>query len=422
MEGFNNAYAKLTAQIGEFKYDDMLCCSSAGGGLKMVALGLVPALTSKAAKMAASSAGAKVVKTYAYEISDEEMQEIYDINPDLVLLCGGTDGGNKEVIVSNARLLAGIKRDFSIIVAGNKTASREIEAILKDSDKDFVITKNVMPRLNELDIEPARDSIKNLFIQKIIVAKGLSNAQAMTKHEIVPTPFAVLQGCELFSLGTRTTPGVGEFMAIDIGGATTDVYSMSKGDPTVSNVVIKGLPEPYSKRTVEGDLGMRYSVGHLLDEADVYNVSQKIDVSEDEIRSWVSKCVKDPELVAAAGTRERKIDEGLANFAVRLAGKRHCGTMVSVYTPTGELFALTGKDLGETKYVIGIGGVIVNSEHPAQILEGMKYDISDYSYMLPKKPEYMWDKKYIFSSMGLLSEIDPELALAILKKEIKLID
>ncbi len=96
MEGFNNGMQQLEAQIGHFAYDRLLCCSSAAGGLKMVALGLVPELTAKAAKMAASSAGAKVVKTYSFEISQAEQQEIYDINPDLVLLCGGTDGGKQR--------------------------------------------------------------------------------------------------------------------------------------------------------------------------------------------------------------------------------------------------------------------------------------------------------------------------------------
>ena len=115
MQGFENAWRELTAE-GEdnpcagFEYDKMLVCSSAAGGLKMVALGLVPDLTAKAARTAASNAGAKVVKTYAYEISGSEQQEIFDINPDLVLLCGGTDGGNREVIVANAKRLVAIDR------------------------------------------------------------------------------------------------------------------------------------------------------------------------------------------------------------------------------------------------------------------------------------------------------------------------
>ena len=96
MEGFTLALHLLEDEIGVIKYDKLLCCSSAAGGLKMVALGLVPGLTAKAAKMAASNAGAKVVKTYSFEISKAEQDEIFDIDPDLILLCGGTDGGTRR--------------------------------------------------------------------------------------------------------------------------------------------------------------------------------------------------------------------------------------------------------------------------------------------------------------------------------------
>ena len=202
MEGFNNGMQQLEAQIGHFEYDRLLCCSSAAGGLKMVALGLVPELTAKAAKMAASSAGAKVVKTYSFEISHTEQQEIYDINPDLVLLCGGTDGGNKDVIIANAKRLCAIDRDFSIIAAGNKTASDELEEIFKASNKKkCVIAENVMPQFNVININPAKQKIKELFISRIIEAKGLSRIQEMSGYDIIPTPLAVLTGCELFSKG-----------------------------------------------------------------------------------------------------------------------------------------------------------------------------------------------------------------------------
>ena len=121
-EGFSVALNELHAKIGKFNYNELRCCSSAAGGLKMVALGLVPELTAKAAKLAASSAGAKVVKTYSFEISQAELNEIEATNPDLVLLCGGTDGGNKEVIIANARHLCQSKGGFTTIVAGNKSA------------------------------------------------------------------------------------------------------------------------------------------------------------------------------------------------------------------------------------------------------------------------------------------------------------
>jgi len=419
MQGFNKAFDLLQKNTGGFKYDELLCCSSAGGGLKMVALGLVPELTSKAAKMAAANAGAKVMKTYAYEISDEEQKEIYDINPDLVLLCGGTDGGNKDTVINNAKLLREIKRDFAIIYAGNKSAARDIENILKNSGKHYVITKNVMPVFNQLDIAPAQNTIRELFIKNIVAAKGLSNIQAMSGHEIIPTPLAVLRACELFAQGTKNTPGAGDFIAVDLGGATTDVYSMSKGGPSIENIIPKGLPEPYSKRTVEGDLGMRYSLPHVAEQADLDALGAQIKVSAADIKKWVEQCKKTPDIISAPGSKERAIDEALARAAIELAVKRHCGVLEKVYTPLGEAFTLTGKDLSGIKYMVGIGGIIINSLNPANMLEGCRHTPKNQTYMLPRQPQYMLDKRYIFSAAGLLSSIDKDLALHIMQQEIQ---
>ena len=419
MEGYNCALQRLEEKIGEFKYDQFLCCSSAAGGLKMVALGLVPELTAKAARMAASSAGAKVVKTYAFEISKAEQNEIYAIDPDLVLLCGGTDGGNKEVIISNARKLSEIDRNFSTIVAGNKSASDEVEKVFSESGKDFVITENVMPEFNKLNIEPAKQKIKELFISKIIDAKGLNKVQSMTTSEIIPTPLAVLNGCELLSKGTDTSEGIGDLMAVDIGGATTDVYSISAGTPTFKNVMIKGLPEPYNKRTVEGDIGMRYSLSHLADQTDLNALSKEIGVDVDDILKWIETCKKCPNTLADKDSDNQKIEEGLAKSALKIAVERHTGKVESTFTPFGEMFIVTGKDLTKVTSVVGIGGVLVNAANADDILEGAKADQQNLMSLKPKQPKYLLDKKYIFGSMGLLSAIDPELALTIMKKEIK---
>ena len=418
LEGFMSAYAKLKQLIGEFEYDEMLCCSSAAGGLKMVALGLVPELTAKAAKLAAASAGAKVVKTYAFEISQTEQTEIFDINPDLVLLCGGTDGGNKEVILANARRLCQIDRAFTIITAGNKSASFELEEIFSASAKPFVITENVMPEFNKLNIEPARQKIKELFISRIIEAKGLSRIQQMCKTDIIPTPLAVLNACELLSKGTKNATGIGDLMAVDLGGATTDVYSISDGKPTLENVIVKGLPEPASKRTVEGDLGMRYSLSSLADELDLDTLSQELDIDKSDIFNWIKTCAGNPDTLAQPQSAEQKIEESLAREAVKIAVERHVGTYQPAYTPFGQVFALTGKDLSAVPFVIGIGGAIINAENPQYILEGAKGQTDDLIYTKPRNPKYLIDKKYIFASMGLLSSVYPDLALELMKNEI----
>ena len=418
MEGYNCALQQLEDKIGKFEYDQLLCCSSAAGGLKMVALGLVPELTAKAAKMAASSAGAKVVKTYSFEISKAEQQEIYAIDPDLVLLCGGTDGGNKEVIISNAKKLCEIDRNFSTIVAGNKSAACEVEVIFSESGKDFVITENVMPEFNKLNIEPAKQKIKELFISKIIDAKGLHKVQLMTNSEIIPTPLAVLNGCELLSKGTTTIDGIGDLMAIDIGGATTDVYSISAGTPTFDNVMIKGLPEPYNKRTVEGDLGMRYSLSSLADEIDLEALSNEIKVDSEAVLKWIETCKASPNTLAEKNSVNQTIEEGLAKSALKMAVERHTGKVESTFTPFGQMFIVTGKDLTQVELVVGIGGVLVNAENPNNILEGAKADKQNLMSLKPKNPKYLLDKKYIFASMGLLCAMDAELALSIMKNEI----
>ena len=200
-EGYYAALRELEAAAGRLEYSEKLACSSAGGGLKMAACGLVPELTAKAARMAASSAGAKVTATYSYELSSKEQEEIYGEDPDILLLCGGTDGGNREVIIYNAKKIAQIERNFSVIYAGNKSAADEAGEILRNAGKHVILCKNVMPEFNVLDIAPAKNAIRALFIEKIVDAKGLSKIQEEMSAKLIPTPLAVFEGAELLSRG-----------------------------------------------------------------------------------------------------------------------------------------------------------------------------------------------------------------------------
>lgn len=422
MEGLSNAISDLHDRLGrEWEYERFLCCSSAAGGLKMIASGLVPELTAKAARMAAASAGAKVVKTYSFEISEREAEEIEEITPDLILLCGGTDGGNKETIVKNAETLSQIKGNFTIVVAGNKNAEQEVSRVLKNAGKAFVVTDNVMPDFNTLNTEPAKARIMELFIDQIIDAKGLNAAQDLADNEIIPTPLAVLNACELLSKGTHTEEGIGELLAVDLGGATTDVYSIAKGEPSANNIMQRGLPEPYNKRTVEGDLGMRYSLTSLADELDLISLGQEFDISAEELTSWVSRCSATPSL-RASNEKENQCEMLLAKGAVKIATDRHVGRMKSAYTPMGQIFTIDGKDLTQLNKVLGIGGAIIHSNNPRFILSGAMYDLNNYEYAKPKETEMLLDNTYIMASMGLLSKELPDVALKIMKKELKKLD
>ncbi|MDR0513517.1 MAG: glutamate mutase L [Treponema sp.] len=429
-EGYNAALAELTAAVGKLEYEQKLACSSAGGGLKMIAVGLVPELTAKAARMAASSAGAKVTHTFSYELSSREQEVIFSSAPDIMLLCGGTDGGNREVIIHNAKKVAEIEGDFSVIYAGNKSAADDAEAILRTSGKNVIICENVMPVFNTLNIAPAKSAIRALFIERIIDAKGLSNIQQEMTDEIIPTPLAVFEGAELLSKGCRkllgrsmkeglvSDEGIGDLMVVDVGGATTDVYTMCDGKPSRPDAVLKGLPEPFAKRSVEGDLGLRYNIDSLVESATADRVAADLGLSTQAVNDWVLACKKNPDTISAPGSHERKIDEYLTSHAIKVAAERHCGTSQKIYTPVGETLVMSGKDLTQVPVLIGIGGPVINLENPDDVLKAALYDAAASEYMKPLNPAFYADKKYVFASMGLVGKVDAHLALKIMKDEI----
>ena len=400
-DGLNAALAELEKQTGKLDFDAKLASSSAGGGLKMVAVGLVPSLTAKAALLAAESAGAKVVKTYAYELAPAEQEEIFGIKPDLVLLSGGTDGGNKEAVLHNAKKLAEIEGDFAVIAAGNKTVQSDVARILEGAGKHTVTVRNVMPALGQLDIMPAKEAIRSLFMERIVEAKGLGEAAKMMSLPIVPTPLAVLWAAEL--LATE----IGSLVAVDIGGATTDVYSITEGATTRRGVIQKGLPEPYAKRSVEGDLGMRYSLGSLIG----------AEPKNEGCDAFLAKCIQDPSYVPKPGSDDAAMDAALCAKAARIAINRHSGSLERVFTPMGETYYQTGKDLTNVKHIVGIGGAIVYADSPGRILQTALAG-DDPLCLLPKAPGFLFDKKYIFAAMGLLSQTNKELAVKIMQREV----
>jgi len=409
-DGYNNALSELEKMTGKVEYIEKYAASSAGGGLKMVAVGLVPDLTAKAARLAANNAGAKVMKTYSYELSDLECDEIHAINPDIILLCGGTDGGNKDVIIQNAHRIAQIDGNFSVVVAGNKSASSAVLDALKA--RETILAPNVMPTLGKLDIEPAKAAIRGVFIERIIEAKGIGAAQKMMSYDIIPTPLAAFEAAQLLSGELKG------LMAVDVGGATTDVYSMADGAPTKPDVIIKGLIEPYAKRSVEGDLGLRYGMPTLIEAATLERVALEAGCSPQDVSDWAARCAKDQGTLAS-NSMEKNIDDALAALAVELGVVRHCGTIESVYTPFGETFLQEGKDLSDVKYIVGAGGPVIGCLNPAAVLGKACASVQNMFSLMPQKPKFLLDSSYIFSAMGLLSKNRADLALKIMSSELK---
>lgn len=377
--------------------------SSAAGGLRIVAIGLVPELTVKAAREAALGAGARVMGTYAYTLTDEELDEIKDLEPDLLLLSGGTDGGDRKNILENAVRIAESGLSVPVVVAGNKAAASHVKRILEQKVPHVVVTKNVMPEINVLQVEPARQAIRDLYLQEITKAKGLDIIQQEVGLAM-PTPLAVMKAGELLSKSGK------EVVIVDVGGATTDVHSFCKGAPKKSGCVLKGLPEPFAKRTVEGDLGMRVSLQTLLEV-----INEEEDISD--LRDYANRVSRELSLLAE-NDKEKFFDRIFATACIREALRRHSGQLKEVFTPEGRLWFQKGKDLTEIDILIGTGGALVFADDPGMLLEaGLR--LENPLTLTPRQPQLMLDSNYVLYAVGLLADNYPETAEVLLKETLK---
>lgn len=415
-EGLSHALEKLEAQTGKLDFAARYACSSAAGGLRMIASGLVPELTSEAAKQASLGAGAKIVKVYSFELTEDDIEEIDRLRPDIFLLVGGTDGGNSDCIRHNAQMLAACKADFPVIIAGNRTAARACQRSLEG--RQTFICENVMPKFGVLNIQPAQECIRALFLNRIIQAKGLSHASKLISGILMPTPSAMMRAMQLLAEGCEGKEGIGELMALDVGGATTDVYSIADGMPKEGGTVYKGLPEPYVKRTVEGDIGMRYSIGGIVEAASLKKVASLAGLTPERAQALIDDLAEHTEKVPDSEETER-LDYALACCACETAARRHAGYMEETYNMTGKVFVQTGKDLRTVRQMVVTGGSLIHTKRTGEIASHAFYDPADPMSLRPIKARVLVDRRYILAAMGLLSEYEPQTALRIMKKELK---
>lgn len=421
--GLDKALAQLKTVIKEknFQIQHMLSCSSAAGGLRMIAVGLTKALTTKAAQEAVLGAGAKLIATYSHKLNSDEIKEIETKSPDLLLLSGGTDGGNEESIIQNAHALARSSLRCPIIIAGNKSAAYIVRSILEKAGKYTTVVENILPDLDRMNIEPARTAIREIFIQRITHAKGLDKAKDIIGDIILPTPLAVLNGAALLGKGTENEEGWGDLLVVDVGGATTDIHSIGFGHPAHGGTIIKGLPEPHDKRTVEGDLGIRYNAPSILEKAGEKEILKKIKnktsikLNLDTYTHYLSQHVAH----VPQNREEILFDLALARTAVEIAVGRHAGRIEELYFPTGKVNVQYGKDLSGFKRIIGTGGILAHGPEPYEVLKGACFNPSAPQSLCPRSPDFFVDKGYILFAGGLLSEINPAKALRIMKKYLK---
>jgi len=417
--GLDLALDSLERAMGELPdFEYRLASSSAAGGLGMVTIGLVPRLTAQAARFAALGAGAKLLANFSFELTSGDIHKIEGLKPDILLLCGGTDGGNKAIYLANARLLAQSSVDCPFVLAGNRSASDEAARVLNGAEKITVTSENVMPEYLKLNIEPAREAIRGIFIQHIVNAKGIDQAKDRFDAVLMPTPAAVLSAAELLSHGTPNIEGLGPLLVVDVGGATTDVHSICDGSPCEPGVVQLGLEEPFSKRTVEGDLGMRHTADYIVEMMEKSDFAQFVGLDHETVFEMLARCTNDVEWLPQTA-KEIVFDTALSQMAIKLSVERHAGHHTIVQTVHGPATVQHGKDLTRVRTIIGTGGVLSHGNDPATSLSGALRDRERSKALYPCNARLFLDEAYILYTCGLLRECEPEVAMRLALKSLK---
>jgi uncharacterized protein (TIGR01319 family) len=391
-------YGKVVDGLTEGSKTPVLCSSSAKGGLKVFAVGLVPELTLEAARISALSAGARVDRVYSYKLTRADIKEIETLEPDIILLSGGTDGGNSSYLLHNTKSLAASESRATIIFAGNRSVRDEVEDILKGKPCRF--TENILPELDTINPEPARAAIRDLFLETIVQGKGLSTIEEKTGSPPLPTPYCIFEYVKLLH---QLASGWEQFCLFDIGGATTDLYSACTDSPETERCIQRGIPEPRIKRSVEGDLGMRISAASL--------VPRETEQNRD-LLSWVDRVSASPGLLAEK-EEEKAMDRYLATECIQRALSRHVGHLKKIYTSTGPAFIRRGKDLRQVNRIIGTGGYLSRMEGflPLNALNTLVSENPEESLLLPGQADYYRDRDYLMPLLANLARVYPEEAV-----------
>ena len=295
--------------------DIYISTSSAGGGLQMMVAGVIREMTAASAKRAALGAGAIVMDVIASNDKrqpHEQIQRIRELRPDMILLSGGTDGGTKTHVVQIAELIApakpqprfGAQYQLPIIYAGNKEAILNMEELFKD-DFELSVVNNLRPTMEDENLSPARDAIHDLFLEHVMAhAPGYDRLIKWADAPIMPTPGAV--GNILKTIADKQGINV---VGVDIGGATTDVFSVFDGT---------------FNRTVSANLGMSYSISNVCAETTMPNIMRwmHLEMNERELRNRVKNKMIRPTTIPQS-LDALVFEQAVAREALRLAYVQH---------------------------------------------------------------------------------------------------
>jgi uncharacterized protein (TIGR01319 family) len=395
--GLRKAILDLEHQLSEaITWNRMLSTSSAAGGLKITVHGLVEDMTVKAAKEAALGAGGNIKFVTAGKLRNSDIRRLKEIDPNLIMIAGGTDYGERETALYNAELLSKENLNKPFIYCGNKANHGEIKEFFKN--QELYIVENVYPRIDELNVEPSRKVIQMAFENNIIKAPGMNKIKDMVDGAIMPTPGAVMESAKLLY------EIIGDILVIDVGGATTDVHSVTEGSTEILDILVS--PEPMAKRTVEGDLGVYVNSSNIIN---LLNVRDLNGLTGEYIAANIK----------SIPTTEQEIECSLilTKKAVDVAVKRHVGYLKRNYGSSKQVIAY-GKDLSKVRYIIGTGGALTRLKGGGELLRDIKYCREDLTMLPRSSAKVLLDNGYIMACAGVLSRENKEAAIALLKQSL----
>ncbi len=401
LDGYDACVAALGVDHPEVDDADVLACSSAGGGLRVAVVGNEELVTAEAGRRVALSSGGKVVHIAALATGVDPLPGLRASEPDVVLLVGGTDGGNAAALPAGARLLSDAQWTTPVVVAGNVDARAEVAALLDASATPYVVADNVVPRIGVLAPDSARAAIREMFLAHVIGGKHLSSRADFAAMVRGATPDVVLTGVEVLAATLAR-----DVVVVDVGGATTDVHSVVDLDPedaTLGREVVATTPVT---RTVEGDLGMRWSAVTTVESGVAAGL-----LDADPALERAARLRHDDPAHLPSDPADASYDVRIATAASILAVRRHAGRSRVVLSDEGRVVERTGKDLREVDLLVGSGGVLRNAapEVAEEILRSV-VGADPEGWQLPERPELVVDHDYVLAAVGLLAGPHPDAA------------
>jgi uncharacterized protein (TIGR01319 family) len=408
LEGYDACLAALVETHPDARDAAVLACSSAGGGLRIAVVGNEELVTAEAGRRVALSSGGKVVLVGHGGLDGHRLAALRSARPDVVLMVGGTDGGNSETLRHDAAFLARNRWRKPVVVAGDVEARSEVASALQAGGTPYVLADNVVPRIGVLEPGSARRAIREMFLAHVIGGKHLSRRADFAAMVRGATPDLVLTGVEVLADRLGESLGGAGVVVVDVGGATTDVHSVVEVDAEAT-LADEGLSREVVAttrvtRTVEGDLGMRWSA------LTTFEAGREAGLVDDSLREAAERRAREPGHLPADAA-ERHEDELLATVAVTLAMRRHAGRSQVVVGPEGRVVQRTGKDLREAGLLVGSGGVLrAADDGVAGRVLGSVVGRDRHGWQLPESPLVVVDHDYVLAAVGLLAGEHPEAA------------